>query len=37
HNNFGSPMSHGCVNMQTDDAGWLYNFVTVGTMVNVHY
>ena len=37
HNNFGTPMSHGCVNMATDDAGWIYNFATVGTMVNVHY
>ena len=37
HNNFGTPMSHGCVNMATGDAGWIYNFATVGTMVNVHY
>lgn len=37
HNNFGTPMSHGCVNMETGDAGWLYNFATVGTLVNVHY
>lgn len=37
HNNFGNPMSHGCVNMETGDAGWIYNFVTVGTLVNVHY
>jgi lipoprotein-anchoring transpeptidase ErfK/SrfK len=25
HNNFGTPMSHGCVNLRTDDAGWLFN------------
>lgn len=37
HSNFGTPMSHGCVNMETGDAGWLYNFVTIGTLVNVHY
>jgi lipoprotein-anchoring transpeptidase ErfK/SrfK len=37
HNNFGTPMSHGCVNLRTDDAGWLFNFASVGTLVNVHY
>lgn len=36
HNNFGTPMSHGCVNMQTDEAGWLYNWASVGTIVSVH-
>ncbi|MBC8330497.1 MAG: L,D-transpeptidase, partial [Anaerolineae bacterium] len=36
HNNFGTPMSHGCVNMITDDAGWIYNWASVGTMVSVH-
>jgi hypothetical protein len=24
HNNFGVPMSHGCINMRTEDAGMLY-------------
>jgi lipoprotein-anchoring transpeptidase ErfK/SrfK len=37
HNNFGTPMSHGCVNLRTDEAAWLYNFASVGTLVNVHY
>jgi len=37
HNNFGVPMSHGCVNLRTADAGWLYNWASVGTLVNVHY
>ena len=37
HHNFGTPMSHGCVNLQTDDAAWLYNWASVGTLVNVHY
>ena len=36
HNNFGTPMSHGCVNMITSDAQWLFNWASVGTTVNVH-
>jgi lipoprotein-anchoring transpeptidase ErfK/SrfK len=37
HNNFGTPMSRGCVNMTIPDAEWIYNFSVVGTVVNVHY
>ena len=37
HNNFGTPMSHGCVNLSIGDAGWLYDFASVGTLVNIHY
>jgi lipoprotein-anchoring transpeptidase ErfK/SrfK len=37
HNNFGTPMSHGCVNLRTDDAAWLFNWASVGTVVSVHY
>jgi len=36
HNNFGVPMSHGCVNLSIPDAGWLFNWASVGTIVNVH-
>ena len=36
HNNFGHPMSHGCVNFRTEDAAWLFDFTSVGTLVNVH-
>jgi lipoprotein-anchoring transpeptidase ErfK/SrfK len=37
HNNFGTPMSHGCVNLRTDEAAWLFDWAAVGTVVNVHY
>jgi LysM repeat protein len=37
HNNFGTPMSHGCVNMATPDAQWLFGWADYGTLVNVHY
>lgn len=36
HNNFGTPMSHGCVNLETTDAAWLFDFVSTGTLVNIH-
>ncbi len=45
HNNFGRPMSHGCINMSTqiknarsvnEDAGWLWKFGAVGTPVKVY-
>jgi lipoprotein-anchoring transpeptidase ErfK/SrfK len=35
HNNFGHPMSHGCVNMRVMDAQWLYNWAPIGTPVSV--
>ena len=37
HHNFGTPMSHGCVNLSIPDAEWLYNWSYLGTVVNVHY
>ncbi len=36
HNNFGYPMSHGCINLRIDDAGWIYNWAVVGTVINIH-
>jgi lipoprotein-anchoring transpeptidase ErfK/SrfK/vancomycin resistance protein YoaR len=33
HNNFGRPMSHGCVNLSTRDAEWLFNWAPLGTKV----
>jgi lipoprotein-anchoring transpeptidase ErfK/SrfK len=45
HNNFGRPMSHGCINMSTqvknarrvnEDAGWLWRFGATGTPVSVY-
>jgi LysM repeat protein len=37
HSNFGHPMSHGCVNLPTDQALWFYGFAEVGTPVRVIY
>lgn len=37
HHSFGTPMSHGCINMDTRDAEWLYNWAPIGTLVNIHH
>ena len=37
HDNFGTPMSHGCVNLRTPDAEWLFYWASIGTVVNIHY
>jgi LysM repeat protein len=37
HNNFGTPMSHGCTNLSTPDAGWIFNWAPIGTKVVNHY
>jgi lipoprotein-anchoring transpeptidase ErfK/SrfK len=36
HHNFGTPMSHGCVNLKTEDAQWLFHWASLGTLVHVH-
>lgn len=36
HNNFGTPMSHGCVNLPLDVAAFLYGWAPLGTPVWVH-
>jgi len=49
HENFGVPMSHGCVNMRTEDAKWLFHWALpkhelgksfnrgFGTLVRIYY
>ena len=37
HSNFGSTMSHGCVNMPISASKTLYDYVSIGTKVFVHY
>jgi hypothetical protein len=33
----GFRLSHGCINLNIDDAQWLYEWADVGTQVDVHY
>jgi LysM repeat protein len=35
HNNWGQPMSHGCVNLPNEEALWFYEWAPVGTPVLV--
>jgi LysM repeat protein len=37
HDNFGTPMSHGCVNLSIADSEWIFNWASVGTQVVTHY
>jgi lipoprotein-anchoring transpeptidase ErfK/SrfK len=37
HNNFGHPMSHGCINMTNADAQFMYNWASIGTPVVIHW
>jgi len=36
HRRFGTPVSHGCVNLAVNHAHWLFNWAKVGTPVVVH-
>jgi len=36
HDNFGTPMSHGCINLRTEDAAWLYRRAKIGTVIDIH-
>jgi lipoprotein-anchoring transpeptidase ErfK/SrfK len=36
HNRFGTPVSHGCVNVAVNHARWLFNWAAIGTPVVVH-
>lgn len=36
HHNFGTPVSHGCINVAVDHAEWLYNWASIGTSVVIH-
>ncbi len=35
HNNFGHPMSHGCVNVSLEDMKWIYDWADVGVPVSI--
>ncbi len=37
HDNFGTPMSHGCINLPMGFAEWLYGIASEGTRVEIHY
>jgi lipoprotein-anchoring transpeptidase ErfK/SrfK len=37
HNNFGTPMSHGCINVPMDLAAYLYSVSPIGTRVEIHW
>lgn len=36
HNNFGTPMSHGCVNMKIPDAALIYQWAEIGTPIIIY-
>lgn len=35
HNNFGNPMSHGCINQPLDVAAFMYGWAPLGTAVTI--
>lgn len=36
HNNFGTPVSHGCINLPVDNAQWLFDWTKIGTPIVIH-
>lgn len=36
HDNFGTPVSHGCVNLPLSNAKWLFEWTKIGTPVIIH-
>jgi lipoprotein-anchoring transpeptidase ErfK/SrfK len=36
HNNFGRPMSHGCVNLRTPDMALLYSWIDMETKIRIY-
>lgn len=36
HNNFGHPMSHGCVNLPTGAARLIYNWIDYSTPITIY-
>ncbi len=36
HNNFGNPVSHGCINLPLSNAQWLFDWAEIGTPVIIH-
>ncbi|MFN9176159.1 MAG: L,D-transpeptidase [Synechocystis sp.] len=37
HKKFGTPVSHGCINLAVDHAQWLFNWSRVKTPIVIHY
>ncbi len=35
HNNFGTPMSHGCINLPLDVAAWMFDWGPIGMQVDI--
>lgn len=36
HNNFGTPVSHGCINLPINNAQWLFDWTKIGTPIIIH-
>jgi len=36
HNSFGTPVSHGCINMSETGAKWLFGWASMGTPIVIH-